>query len=87
MLDRRHILVVVLQGVVGVRVGGDDPADAGGANGLGVVVAQGHEQHLFAEPPYIVSAVPFLGAQDAEVLAEPPRMRAVARPIDWIRSS
>ena len=70
VLHRRHVLVIVLEGVEGVRVGGHDPANAGRANGLGVVIPQGHEQRLLAEAPDIVPAVALLRAENAEVLVE-----------------
>ena len=85
MLDRRHIVVVVLEGVVGVRVGGDDAAHAGGANGLRVMVAQGREQRLLAKPPDVVAAIPFLGAEYAEVLPEPAE-NAGGRPPDRLEA-
>ena len=55
--------------------------DARGLDRVGVVVAQRHEQHLFAEAPNIVTAVFFRCAQDCEVFAGLVRMRAVARPM------
>ena len=70
VLHRRHILVVVLQRVVGVRVGGDDPPDSGRPDGLRVVVPQGHEQRLFAEPPDFMAAISFRRAQNSEILSD-----------------
>ena len=35
-----------------------------------VVVPQRHEKRLFAEPPDLVAAVLFRGAEDSEVLAD-----------------
>ena len=88
VLDRRHIPVIVLERVVGVRVGRDDPARSGRPNGLRVVVPQRQEQRLLAEPPDIVAAIPLRwrpGCRSSRRYVS--RMRAVARPIDWIRSS
>ena len=70
VLHRRHILVVVLQGIVGVRVRGDDPLDSGGFDGLDVVVPQGHEQRLFAEAPDFMAAVFFRRAEDSEIFSD-----------------
>ena len=42
VLDRRNVFIVVLQRVVGVRVGGDDSLNAGCPDGLCVVIAQRH---------------------------------------------
>ena len=51
-------------------------------DGIHVVVAQRHEEHLFAEAPDFVTAVFFRRAEDSEVLAGVDReSRAVARPI------
>ena len=70
VLHRRHILVVVFQRVVGVRVGSDDALHAGCLDGLHIVVAQSHEKRLFAEPPDFMTAVLFRRAQDSEVLSD-----------------
>ena len=60
----------MFQRVVGVRVGGDDPLDSGGFDGIRVVVAQGHEKRLFAEAPDFMAAVFFRRAQDSEILSD-----------------
>ncbi len=70
VLHRRHILIVVFQRVVGVRVSSDDPPDSGRLDGLHVVVAQGHEKRLFAEPPNFMAAISFRRAQDSEILSD-----------------
>ena len=44
--------------------------DSGGFDGIHVVVPQGHEQRLFAEPPDFMAAIFFRGAQDSEILSE-----------------
>ncbi len=40
VLHRRHVFVIVLQRVEGMRIGGNDPLHAGGFDGLHVVVPQ-----------------------------------------------
>ena len=60
----------MFQRVVGVRVGGDDALHSGGFDGIRVVVAQGHEQRLFAEAPDFMAAVFFRRAQDSEILSD-----------------
>ncbi len=69
VLHRRQIFVVVLQRVEGVRVGGHDALRARSFDGVGVVIAQRHEQRLFAEAAHVVTAVFFRCAQDREVFA------------------
>ena len=70
VLDRRHIFVVMLQSVVGVRIGSNDPLYPGRLNGIHVVFPQGHEQRLLAEAADFMPAVFFRGAQDSEILAD-----------------
>ena len=70
VLDGWHIFIVVLQGVVGVRIGGDDSLDSRCLDRLGVVIAQGLEEHFFAEAANFVAAVFLRGAQDSEVLSD-----------------
>ncbi len=70
VFDGRDIFIVVLQRVVGMRIGGDDSLHSRRLDRLGVVIAQGQEQHLFAKSPDFVAAV-FLGsAQDSEVFSD-----------------
>ena len=59
VLDRRHVPIVVLQRVVGMRVGSDDAPDSGRLDGIRVVVPQGHEQSFLAEPPNFMTAISF----------------------------
>jgi len=84
VFHRRHILVIVLEGVESVRVGGNDAARTGGADCLGVMVAQRQKQRLFAESPHIVPAVALLGAEDAEIPAQTAQ-DACHRPSDRLR--
>src|SRR5208337_1112731 len=70
VFDWRHILIVVLQSIVGVRVRRNNTLHSGCLDGLHVVVTQGHEKRLLAEPPDIMTAVLFRRAQDSEVLSD-----------------
>src|SRR5271166_3093683 len=60
----------MLQSVVGVWVSSYDALDSGCLDGLNVVVAQSHEQRLFAEPSHFMTAVFLSSAQDSEVRSD-----------------
>jgi hypothetical protein len=57
----------MFQRIVGVRIGGYDALGSRGLDGVHIVIAQRHEQRLFAESAGLMPAVFFRRAQDPEI--------------------
>jgi hypothetical protein len=87
VLYRRQSLVVVFQGIVGMRVGGDDVLDPAVEDGLGVHLLHGLKEHLFTESPDLVAAVFLLLPRMPTSAPARDRMVAVAWPMACMRSS
>ena len=67
VFHRRQSLVVVFQGIVGMRIGSDDVFGPAVDNGVGIHLLHGLKEHLFAEATDLVAAVLLHFPKDAEI--------------------
>ena len=69
VLHRGKIAVVVLQGIKGMGIRGNDLGHAGIENRIRVLILEILKEHFFSEAPDLVAAVLFGLAENPEILA------------------